>query len=248
MYDSGILYWLSERCLIMNMIQPPTTRQSLTGTEASTRTSGVFNCSNSAIFSGVLGSEPSEPSECAEKILSGEGGRGVKRRYVDRCLLEVLMDFARRVKFDMKMYNATRHDLKPIVQSWHQQSNYTAVRFIEVLHEFMIAYKKCEVPIGQDFESKCAANMEDIPSFARSYDEDTQKVIRLCLTMAKAGTDMRFFMASRAPERQFGIAQRSAHRMLEELCADTVLKLIKRGTRGPKGKASRYQWIAPLGD
>lgn len=160
------------------------------------------------------------------------------------------MRLARQLKFDMCMDGAQRFELKAIVKDWHQKSKYAqSVPLIQITQEFFVAFEKCKYPVGCNVVAIAASNLAELPSFARSYDDDTQKIIRLCLTLALNDKDKRFFLASREPFRQFNIPQPTAYRIMRELVADKILDCEDKGRKGKAGgKAARYQWIAPLLD
>ena len=45
-----------------------------------------------------------------------------------------------------------------------------------------------------------------------------------------------------------GMSWETGRTYLSALCAINVLFVVKRGTKGPNGKATRYKWLLPLED
>jgi len=57
-----------------------------------------------------------------------------------------------------------------------------------------------------------------------------------------------FFLSCRDAGEIVGMSWQTGHAYLSALCAIKVLEVVKPGTKGPNGKATRYKWLLPLED
>lgn len=187
---------------------------------------------------GAFGTERTERTD-----LIPQTGGVQQREVIGKSALRAIMILARKVKFSMTLQP---YEVKPFVRDWHQRSRYASIEFVEVWHEFQIAFKAAMYPIGVNVAAQAAQNPKPLPVFAGSYSENIQKVMGLCFTMAMADPRHDFFLACREPERQLGIPFRSALRIMKELVADGILICLDKGQKGKKGRAARYRWAAPV--
>ena len=112
-----------------------------------------------------------------------------------RMIMVAIMRRARQMKFGMGLEETPVIELKPLVAQWHQYSKYREIDFMEVWEFFKLAFEVCRYPVKSDVVGAAMAKLAPLPSLAKDYPQDTQTLVRLCLTLAMDDPQMRFFVA-----------------------------------------------------
>jgi hypothetical protein len=181
-----------------------------------------------------------------EELELKPGGVSQGKNRLTTEIMVAIMRRARQMKFGMGLENTPVIELKPMMAHWHQYSKYRDIDFMEVWEFFKVALEVCRYPVKSDVVGAAMANLAPLPSFARNYPEDTQTLVRLCLTLAMDDPQMKFFLAQTEPQKRFGMDKSRARRVLNYLAEEGVWRVVTKGTRGPRGRATRYQWTAPV--
>jgi hypothetical protein len=162
----------------------------------------------------------------------------------NRCLFRL----ARHLKGIDALSSAEARALRPIVEEWHRRALpiISTKDFLESWAEFVPAWSKVKVPIGQGaIDVACERARASAPPQAATRLYGQQGPIVLLATLCRelqaivgAGD---FYLDCRAAGRFAGVDCTTAWRYLRVLVADGILAA---GIKGSKVKASRFRFLA----
>jgi len=165
-----------------------------------------------------------------------------EQRQRNRCLFAL----ARYLKGTQP--NATRHELRAIVSSWHTQ--YLSVigtkDFAVTWTDFLNGWDKVRHPHGAimqsvletiDFSEPLPAGMSGL-----GYGTAGNQLVQVCMALQAHHGDEPFFISARQAGEVLGIHYTDASKMLVALVRDGVLKLISKGA-GKVASRYRFEWV-----
>jgi hypothetical protein len=142
--------------------------------------------------------------------------------------------------------DATKEELREIIRDWHRQAlPYIGTsEFSESWGDFQRAWDSVKSPYGSVL-NRLLGEMEmndELPASLAmfGYGDKTILLCRICKQLQKNAGDEPFFISARQAGDLIGLHFTDASKVLYALCADDVLKLIKRGAGN---QASRYRYI-----
>lgn len=144
--------------------------------------------------------------------------------------------------------DATRKELREIVQQWHKLALPVigSADFSESWGDFLRSWESVHTPHGSVLNSilERIEMAEAIPEniAALGYQEKGYRLICICEQLQRHAGDKPFFLAARQAGELIDAHFTDASKILYALVADGVLELVRRGA----GKvASRYRYIWP---
>ena len=143
--------------------------------------------------------------------------------------------------------------LRPIVEQWHQRA-LPVIRtkaFADTWADFLHAWPRVMFPVGVGMEGilRRAREATDDPPEAAQYADSPQVrlLVLICREAQRAtGTEV-FFLSCHQAGAYLGVTPKRAWLWLNMLVADGVLQLVKRGTPGLDGKATRWRFLGAIG-
>lgn len=142
--------------------------------------------------------------------------------------------------------DATKAELRAIIVDWHAQAlpHIGTSDFSESWGDFQRAWDSVQFPYGVVMNrilGEIDMNDELPTSLVQfGYGDKTILLCRICKQLQKNSGDKPFFISARQAGDLIGLHFTDASKVLYALCADDVLKLIKRGAGN---QASRYHYI-----
>lgn len=144
--------------------------------------------------------------------------------------------------------NATRHELRAIVLSWHTQflSVIGTKDFAVTWTDFLNGWDKVRHPYGAIMQSVLETIDPRAPLPAGitvlGYGNDGNQLVRVCAALQAHQGDQPFFISARQAGGVLGIHYTEASKILAALVGDGVLKLISKGA-GSKASRYRFGWV-----
>lgn len=206
--------------------------------------------SRSSGVSGVSGLSVSSVDDLISKTIPLEcGTRNTK-----------ILLFARGLKFDLGMADASRDELRPLVMRWWEASlpNIRTKDFTDTWADFGNAFENAKFPLLGDIATIAFDNAKKhpgAPMLVWSGSDQINLLAATCRELQKLkgfgsdGKPLPFSLSCSQVARLLWHCTADdlrwkATRWLKLLCREGVLKLIKRGEPGPPGlPASRYIYI-----
>lgn len=158
-------------------------------------------------------------------------------------------------KFLMSEYEGIEAgDLLPFVEQWYEY-------FLPVIgtkdwettwSDFTDGFKKVKFKYGEGIESLLPTLGDlvlPLPVQAHitrmRYQEGTERLIKLCFALAGNSDSRMFYLSYRDAAKAMDCdCHKTAGRRLSALAADKLIKVVKAGTAGERGKATTYQLLA----
>jgi hypothetical protein len=159
----------------------------------------------------------------------------------NKCLFEL----ARYIKGTRP--NATRHELRAIVSSWHLQCLHEiGTKDLSVtLTDFFNGWDKVRQPYGAIMHSilEQIDTLSPLTSgiLALGYGTNGNRLVQVCAALQHHHGEAPFFISAREAGSVLGIHFTDASKMLTALVADGVLSLVSRGA-GNKASRYRFEW------
>jgi hypothetical protein len=157
----------------------------------------------------------------------------------------LLFTFARQLKAIPSLADADARSMRPIVKQWHQ----AALPFIgtqpfdETWADFCIAWEKVKFPAGHGpiFMIYQQAMLNPVPRAAEQYETDSlRRLVAVCRELQHVAGEEPFYLDCRTAGALLGVSHVMAHKWLQVLVIDGVLRLVRRGTQG---SATRYRYV-----
>jgi len=161
-----------------------------------------------------------------------------------------VFDLARGLRLNAGMADCPLPDLKVIVHRWYE-TVLPVIRtkeFTETWSDFIHAWSRARVPLGQDVLSVAwtQSRISPPPDVATQYDvEPVRQLVCLCTVLAQSSPDGRFFLSSHAAARLVNVKPMQVSRWMTMLIADGLLEKTQAGN---ERRATRYRWTAPLAE
>lgn len=209
---------------------------------------GEYRLADFELPSGPLPTEDAEETEVTSSSSDSSVGGAI------RCFLPKVAGERNRCLFALARYlrglmpDATREELRPIIEQWHC----LALPVIQTASlttswgDFVRGWQAVRIPHGAILDSilRKIDMANEIPASiaALGYDERDYRLVRICEELQRHEGEEPFFLAARKAGELVGVHFTDASKMLAAFVADGVLELVKRGA----GKAaSRYRYIWP---
>jgi hypothetical protein len=155
---------------------------------------------------------------------------------------------ARYFKGIPSLRNADAATLRPFVEAWYRRALplLDSKPFLEVWADFVQAWKKVKVPVGEGVIHKAfvrAKKSGPPPMVTELYGAGPIGLLAaLCRELQGTVGDREFFLDCRTAGRLIGVDHTTAWRYLEVLCADGILKAGAKGSKTTR-KASSFRYI-----
>ncbi len=169
-----------------------------------------------------------------------------------RYRLRSIFDFIRRLKAEAELANADPVSLKPLAKAWHEAAGLTDDFQTTTWRDFLARWDAPKCFAGEDAVDEALKFVDagDLPQEADGCGPAMSRLIAVCWRLA--GNTGRFFISARdaarvllKPTRRHdakSVDAMSGWRALRRLEASGIIQVVKRGTRPPDSKATRYRW------
>lgn len=158
--------------------------------------------------------------------------------------------YTRYLKEEFK--GATPKQLLPYVKGWFDYfiDNIGTKDFTVTLGDFQTSFETSKIPYGQGVKDIIEnLGSTELPALINQhielmeYEKGTINLIKLCYLLSGAGGV--FYLGLRDAAQTVGCkSHNTANSHIKALVAVELLEVVEKGTRGSRGKATTYRWLA----
>jgi hypothetical protein len=164
-------------------------------------------------------------------------------------LFELMRDLQSLDEVHGMNWNNVKHWVLPVVEDWYRQAGDLVTDSLEqTISEAAVGWEKVRVPKDKSLPAICLqrAKGEEMPQCAEGkvHDERVGLLVKLCRELQReVGPSNAFYLSCRNAGELLDVPHNTAWHWLRYLCDVDILRPIRPGTAGTRGRASEFMYL-----